>query len=107
MIDPSRVVLNPAVLAGKPITRGTRLSVELIIGRWLDRRRHLEQLRRPIARGYSGLLSVRTRSSEIGKNLSRRRVIRFPVNENISDAAIGRLKEDRARRGLDSLGSGR
>jgi uncharacterized protein (DUF433 family) len=27
-----RVVLDPAVLAGKPVIRGTRLSVEFVIG---------------------------------------------------------------------------
>ena len=27
-----RIVLDPAVLAGKPVVRGTRLSVEFIIG---------------------------------------------------------------------------
>lgn len=28
-----RIVLNPDVLVGKPVIRGTRLSVEFIIGR--------------------------------------------------------------------------
>lgn len=27
-----RIVLDPAILAGKPVVRGTRLSVEFIIG---------------------------------------------------------------------------
>ena len=27
-----RIVLSPEVLAGKPVVRGTRLSVELIVG---------------------------------------------------------------------------
>jgi uncharacterized protein (DUF433 family) len=27
-----RIVLDPAVLAGKPVIRGTRLSVEFVIG---------------------------------------------------------------------------
>jgi uncharacterized protein (DUF433 family) len=27
-----RIILDPAVLAGKPVVRGTRLSVEFIIG---------------------------------------------------------------------------
>lgn len=30
--DEPRIVLDPAVLAGKPILRGTRLSVEFILG---------------------------------------------------------------------------
>jgi uncharacterized protein (DUF433 family) len=31
-----RIVLDPAVLAGKPVVRGTRLSVEFIIGLLAD-----------------------------------------------------------------------
>lgn len=31
-----RIALNPAVLAGKPVIRGTRLSVEFIIGLLAD-----------------------------------------------------------------------
>jgi len=30
--DHPRVTLDPAVLAGKPVIRGTRLSVEFVIG---------------------------------------------------------------------------
>jgi uncharacterized protein (DUF433 family) len=35
-IDEDRIVLDPAVLAGKPLIRGTRLSVEFIIGLMAD-----------------------------------------------------------------------
>jgi uncharacterized protein (DUF433 family) len=31
-----RIVLDPAILAGKPVVRGTRLSVEFIIGLLAD-----------------------------------------------------------------------
>jgi uncharacterized protein (DUF433 family) len=31
-----RIVLDPAVLAGKPVMRGTRLSVEFVIGLLAD-----------------------------------------------------------------------
>ena len=31
-----RIVLDPAVLAGKPVIRGTRLSVEFIVGLMAD-----------------------------------------------------------------------
>jgi uncharacterized protein (DUF433 family) len=31
-----RIVLDPAVLAGKPVIRGTRLSVEFVIGLLAD-----------------------------------------------------------------------
>ncbi len=30
--EPSRIVLDPKILTGKPVVRGTRLSVEFIIG---------------------------------------------------------------------------
>ncbi len=32
----SRIVLDPMILAGKPVVRGTRLSVEFIIGLMAD-----------------------------------------------------------------------
>jgi uncharacterized protein (DUF433 family) len=31
-IDTSRITLDPNILAGKPVVRGTRLSVEFVIG---------------------------------------------------------------------------
>ncbi|OAI29260.1 antitoxin [Methylosinus sp. R-45379] len=36
MSDEARIILDPAVLAGKPVVRGTRLSVEFIIGLMAD-----------------------------------------------------------------------
>lgn len=36
MSDQSRITLDPAVLAGKPIIRGTRLSVEFVVGLMAD-----------------------------------------------------------------------
>jgi uncharacterized protein (DUF433 family) len=36
MTDSTRVVLDPAVLTGKPVIRGTRLSVEFVIGLMAD-----------------------------------------------------------------------
>jgi len=32
MSDPARIILDPSVLFGKPIIRGTRLAVDFIIG---------------------------------------------------------------------------
>ncbi len=32
MTGTERIILDPAILAGKPVIRGTRLSVEFIIG---------------------------------------------------------------------------
>lgn len=36
MMEMGRIVLDPAVLAGKPVIRGTRLSVDFIIGLMAD-----------------------------------------------------------------------
>lgn len=36
MTDPARIVLDPATLAGKPVIRGTRLSVDFVIGLMAD-----------------------------------------------------------------------
>jgi uncharacterized protein (DUF433 family) len=36
MPQPARIVLDPAILSGKPIVRGTRLSVDFIIGLMAD-----------------------------------------------------------------------
>jgi uncharacterized protein (DUF433 family) len=37
MTDHTRIILDPAILAGKPVVRGTRLSVEFIIGLLAER----------------------------------------------------------------------
>ena len=36
MTEHPRITLDPAVLAGKPVIRGTRLSVEFIVGLMAD-----------------------------------------------------------------------
>ncbi len=36
MTDPERIVLDPAVLTGKPVIRGTRPSVDFVIGLMAD-----------------------------------------------------------------------
>lgn len=36
MVENTRIVLDPAVLAGKPVVRGTRLAVEFVIGLMAD-----------------------------------------------------------------------
>ena len=36
MTDPARIVLDPSILAGKPVIRGTRLSVDFVIGLMAD-----------------------------------------------------------------------
>ena len=36
MTEAARIVLDPAVLSGKPVIRGTRLSVDFVIGLMAD-----------------------------------------------------------------------
>ncbi len=36
MTDQPRITLDPDILAGKPVVRGTRLSVEFVIGLMAD-----------------------------------------------------------------------
>ena len=50
MPDPLRIVLDPTVLGGKPVIRGTRLSVDFIIGLMADGWSEVD-----ILRNYPGL----------------------------------------------------
>jgi len=50
MTQSSRIVLDPAILAGKPVIRGTRLSVDFVIGLMADGWSEAE-----ILRNYPGL----------------------------------------------------
>jgi uncharacterized protein (DUF433 family) len=50
MTDQARIVLDPAILAGKPVVRGTRLSVDFIIGLMAD-----GWVETDILRNYPGL----------------------------------------------------
>ena len=50
MVDDARIVLDPTVLAGKPVIRGTRLSVDFIIGLMADSWSEAD-----ILRNYPGL----------------------------------------------------
>jgi uncharacterized protein (DUF433 family) len=36
LVDQARIVLDPSILAGKPVIRGTRLSVDFVIGLMAD-----------------------------------------------------------------------
>jgi uncharacterized protein (DUF433 family) len=51
MTHSARVTLDPAVLAGKPVIRGTRLSVDFIIGLMADGGTEAD-----ILRNYPGLV---------------------------------------------------
>jgi uncharacterized protein (DUF433 family) len=50
MTDPQRIVLDPAILAGKPVIRGSRLAVEFVIGLMADGWSEVD-----ILRNYPGL----------------------------------------------------
>lgn len=50
MADQPRIVIDPGVLGGKPVIRGTRLAVEFIIGLLADGWSRAE-----IARQYPGV----------------------------------------------------
>lgn len=52
MADMSRIVLDPRVLSGKPVIRGTRLAVDFIIGLMADGWKEAD-----ILRNYPGLES--------------------------------------------------
>ena len=77
MTDPARIVLDPGVLAGKPVIRGTRLSVDFVIGLMAD-----GWTEGDILRNYPGvsheapcsLPCLRSRRAEVRKSLSKRRV---------------------------------
>ena len=47
---PDRIAIDPAILTGKPVVRGTRLSVDFIIGLMAAGWSHME-----IIRNYPGL----------------------------------------------------
>ena len=51
MSDTARIVLDPAVLTGKPVIRGTRLSVDFVIGLMADGWAEAD-----ILRNYPGVL---------------------------------------------------
>ena len=36
MVENERIILDPAILSGKPVIRGTRLSVEFVVGLLAD-----------------------------------------------------------------------
>jgi len=50
MSEQARIVIDPAILTGKPVVRGTRLSVDFIIGLMAEGWSELD-----ILRNYPGL----------------------------------------------------
>ena len=101
-----RITLDPAVLDGKPVVRGTRLSVELVIGLFggrLERAGHLGRLPGADRRRHHSLPRLRPRPAQSRAGLPDRGLtadpfsMRFLADENIP----GRLVETLRRAGHD------
>ena len=91
-MDHPRIMLAPDVLAGKPVIRGTRLSVEFVIGLMADGWSEAD-----ILENYPGIthddilacLRLCSRYTELGESVSERGLIlRFLANENFPVAAV-------------------
>jgi uncharacterized protein (DUF433 family) len=50
MTDLTRIILDPTILAGKPVIRGTRIAVDFVIGLLADRSNEKD-----ILQNYPGL----------------------------------------------------
>jgi len=94
-MDHPRIMLAPDVLAGKPVIRGTRLSVEFVIGLMADGWSEAD-----ILENYPGIthddilacLRLCSRYTELGESVSERGLIlRFLANENFPVAAVASL----------------
>ncbi len=64
-----RIACNPKVMAGKPVIRGTRLTVEYILNlrAWRFRGRDPDRVQGSVIGGYSSLLSVRGQTAAIDR----------------------------------------
>jgi uncharacterized protein (DUF433 family) len=94
-LEHPRITLAPEVLAGKPVIRGTRLSVEFVIGLMADGWTEAD-----ILENYPGIthedilacLAYARDTLELGARYSRARPdLRFLANENFSAAAVTAL----------------
>ena len=93
MTDPLRIVLDPDVLVGKPVIRGTRLSVDFIIGLMADGWSEVDILHNYPGLSHEDLAACLAyardvlRSEKIFRAL---REMRFLANENFpGDAVVG------------------
>jgi uncharacterized protein (DUF433 family) len=106
MIEHSRISLAPDVLVGKPVIRGTRLSVEFVIGLMADGWSEAD-----ILGNYSGLLM--TTSSRVLPMRARYVELREGIPERSLKCAFLPTRISQARRspllrqvGTTSFGSG-
>jgi uncharacterized protein (DUF433 family) len=94
---PSRTTLDPKVLAGRPVIRGTRLSVEFVIGLMAEGWSEAD-----ILANYPGIthedilacFALCARYVEFGKGISQRSLKcgRFLANENFPGVAVSTPK---------------
>jgi len=90
MTDPARIVLDPGVLAGKSVIRGTRLSVDFVIGLMADGWTEVEILHNYPGISHEDLAGgpcLRSRCAEIGKTASERRV-KYDFSPTMGDVLI-------------------
>ena len=80
-----RITVDPKVLVGKPVIKGTRIAVEFVmelLGRGWTVEQILQRVRPSDAGGHSGLPVLRQRCAEIGTGLSaadvKNRAMRLP-----------------------------
>jgi uncharacterized protein (DUF433 family) len=76
MTDHDRIVIDPDVLAGKPVVRGTRLSVDFLLGLLAQGWSESEILRNYPGLQREDLLACWAYAAEV---LSQERVYRFRV----------------------------
>jgi uncharacterized protein (DUF433 family) len=90
-MDHPRITLAPDMLAGKPVIRGTRLSVEFLIGLMADGWSEGDILENYPGITHDDILAclAYARDTELGESVSERGLIlRFLANENFPAAAL-------------------
>jgi uncharacterized protein (DUF433 family) len=90
-----RIVLDPKVLAGKPVIRGTRLSVEFIIGLMADGWSEADILSNYPGVTHEDIIAclAYARDALTSEGYSRaRHDMRFSANENLAGMAVEALK---------------
>ncbi len=90
-----RIEINPAVLVGKPVIRGTRLAVEFVLDLLANHCRKTRSFRTtPVSRGTTSRVpALRGRPSEIGAGLPDiRTIMRLLANENFPSLAVVALR---------------
>lgn len=98
MTDPARIVLDPAVLSGKPIIRGTQLSVDFILGLMADGWTEPDILRNYPGVSHEDLAACLAYARDVlrwRRSIPARHEMRFLANENLPGDAVAALERDR------------